>query len=91
MMALAQRVGLEHYSVGYNGLWVQFPVLGALKSVAIIGFVLWLFPAEVRPAPVATEIAPLTPEQRRTISCTGSNPAGSRWPRASPAFCRAWA
>jgi len=46
-------------------LWVQFPVLGALKSVAIIGFVLWLFPAEAKPAPGAREMAPLTPEQRR--------------------------
>ena len=31
-------------------LWVQFPVLGALKSLSIIAFVLWLFPAEARSA-----------------------------------------
>ncbi len=46
-------------------LWVQFPVLGALKSLAIIGFVLWLFPAEARSAPGVRVTEPLTPEQRR--------------------------
>ena len=111
VMALAQRVGFEHDSTGYNGLclatiiatyqcgttvlpanapnlvlagsaealyglqityaeylWVQFPVLGALKSVAIIAFVLRLFPASVRPAPASGEAAPLTPEQRRMVA-----------------------
>jgi len=108
VMALAQRVGFEHDSPGYNGLclativatyqcgttvlpanapnlvlagsaealygvqityaeylWVQFPVLGALKSAAIIGFVLWLFPATAKPLPVARMAEPLTPAQRR--------------------------
>ncbi|OGA26024.1 MAG: hypothetical protein A3I02_17080 [Betaproteobacteria bacterium RIFCSPLOWO2_02_FULL_67_26] len=46
-------------------LWVQFPVLGALKSFAIIAFVLWLFPAAARSAPGSGPAAPLTPEQRR--------------------------
>lgn len=46
-------------------LWVQFPVLGVLKSIAIIGFVLWLFPAEARPAPGNRVATPLTPGQRR--------------------------
>jgi anion transporter len=46
-------------------LWVQFPVLGALKSAAIIGFVLWLFPAQAKPLPVARTAEPLTPAQRR--------------------------
>ena len=46
-------------------LWVQFPVLGALKSLSIIAFVLWLFPAEARCAPGARMTEPLTPEQRR--------------------------
>jgi len=110
VMALAQRVGFEHDSSGYNGLclaaiiatyqcgttvlpanapnlvltgsaetlyglqityaeylWVQFPVLGALKSIAIIGFVLWLFPAHARPTPRPPEPAPLTPEQWRMV------------------------
>jgi anion transporter len=48
-------------------LWVQFPVLGALKSIAIIGFVLWLFPAVARSAPAARDAAPLSPEQRRMV------------------------
>jgi anion transporter len=111
VMALAQRVGFEHDSNGYNGLclativatyqcgttvlpanapnlvlagsaealyglhityaeylWVQFPVLGALKSIAIIAFVRWLFPAEARPAPAAAEAPPLTPEQWRMVA-----------------------
>ena len=46
-------------------LWVQFPVLGALKSAAIIGFVLWLFPATAKPLPVVQMAEPLTPAQRR--------------------------
>jgi anion transporter len=46
-------------------LWVQFPVLGALKSLSIIAFVLWLFPAEARSAPGPRVTEPLTPEQRR--------------------------
>jgi anion transporter len=46
-------------------LWIQFPVLGALKSLAIIVFVLWLFPATARSVPSALVIEPLTPEQRR--------------------------
>jgi len=49
-------------------LWVQFPVLGALKSLAIIAFVLWLFPAAARPASVAVARVPLTPEQRRMVA-----------------------
>jgi anion transporter len=49
-------------------LWVQFPVLGALKSILIIVFVLWLFPAEAKPAPAARTVAPLTPEQWRMVS-----------------------
>ncbi len=48
-------------------LWVQFPVLGALKSLAIIAFVLWLFPAQARSAPGVRAIEPLTPEQRRMV------------------------
>ena len=46
-------------------LWVQFPVLGLLKSAVIAVFVLWLFPAVARPAPGPRDTAPLTPEQRR--------------------------
>lgn len=46
-------------------LWVQFPVLGALKSILIIVFVLWLFPAEAKPVAVARAAAPLSPEQWR--------------------------
>ena len=49
-------------------LWVQFPVLGALKSIAIICFVLWLFPAQAKPAPGTANTEPLTPEQRRMIA-----------------------
>jgi anion transporter len=48
-------------------LWVQFPVLGALKSIAIIGFVRWLFPAVAKPAPISGEAAPFTAGQRRMI------------------------
>lgn len=108
VMALAQRVGFEHDSTGYNGLclativatyqcgtavlpanapnlvlagsaealygvqityaeylWVQFPVLGALKSAAIICFVLWLFPARAKALPIVQTAEPLTPAQRR--------------------------
>jgi len=111
VMALAQRVGFEHDTVGYNGLclaaiiatyqcgttilpanapnlvlagsaealyglqityaeylWFQFPVLGVLKSAAIIVFVLWLFPAESRPVPAEGKVEPLTPEQRRMVA-----------------------
>jgi di/tricarboxylate transporter len=46
-------------------LWVQFPVLGALKGVAIVAFVLWLFPAAARSAPKPRAPEALTPEQRR--------------------------
>jgi anion transporter len=47
-------------------LWVQFPVMGLLKGVAIAAFTCWLFPDVVRPAPKAPRAAaPLTPEQRR--------------------------
>jgi anion transporter len=46
-------------------LWVQFPVLGALKSLAIIVFVLWFFPAEARSSPGTRAAEPLTPEQWR--------------------------
>ena len=53
-------------------LWVQFPVLGALKSIAIIGFVLWLFPAVAKPAPVVRAAAPFTAEQRRMVVILGA-------------------
>jgi anion transporter len=47
-------------------LWLQFPVLGLAKSVAIIAFVLWLFPAVAQHAPRArVATPPLTPEQKR--------------------------
>ncbi len=46
-------------------LWVQFPVMGMLKGLAIIAFVCWLFRAEVRPVVVPHETPPLTPEQQR--------------------------
>ncbi len=49
-------------------LWVQFPVLGALKSLAIIGFVLWLFPAKARPLQGERVTVSLTPEQRRMVA-----------------------
>jgi anion transporter len=109
VIALAQRVGFERDSAGYNGLclaaivatfqsgtgvlpsivanmvlagsaetlygvqityaeylWAQFPVMGALKSLALVGLVLWLFPATARAQPAALEQPPLTAEQRRT-------------------------
>ena len=46
-------------------LWAQFPVLGLVKGVFIVAFVLWLFPASARLAPGARVATPLTPEQRR--------------------------
>jgi len=46
-------------------LWVQFPVLGALKSVAIIAIVLRLFPAQARSAARERPDAPMTAGQRR--------------------------
>ena len=46
-------------------LWVQFPMMGLVKGAAIIGFVLWLFPARLTPAPSARDATPLTPEQWR--------------------------
>ncbi len=109
--ALAERVGFERGSTGYNGLclaalvttyqsgtailtanapnlvlagsaealygvqityaeylWVQLPVLGVLKGVAIIAFVCWLFRAEVHPAQQADAPTPLTPEERRMVA-----------------------
>lgn len=106
--AVADRVGFERGSIGYNGiclaaimttyqcgtailpanapnlvfagaaetlygvhvvyaeyLWVQFPVLGILKGLAIFALVCWLFRAEVRPVGARPESAPLTPEQKR--------------------------
>jgi len=56
-----------HISYG-EYLRYQFPVLGALKSVAIIGFVLWLFPAVSQPVAATAKTEPLTPEQRRMIA-----------------------
>ena len=49
-------------------LWVQFPVLGALKSVSIIGFVLWLFPARAKALSIVRTAEPLTPVQRRMVA-----------------------
>jgi anion transporter len=46
-------------------LWSQFPVLGLVKGVVIVAFVLRLFPATARLAPAASVASPLTPEQRR--------------------------
>jgi anion transporter len=56
-----------HISYG-EYLRYQFPVLGALKSVAIIGFVLWLFPAVSQPLSATGKTEPLTPEQKRMIA-----------------------
>jgi anion transporter len=108
VMALAQRVGFEHGSSGYNGLclativatyqcgttvlpanapnlvlagsaealygieiryaeylWMHFPLLGLVKGVAIVAFVLWLFPAAARLKTEARVAPALTSEQRR--------------------------
>lgn len=46
-------------------LWVQFPVLGALKSIAIIAFTRWLFPAVARPVAGSRATPRFTPEQHR--------------------------
>lgn len=46
-------------------LWVQFPVMGVLKGIAIIIFICGLFRAEVRPMIARPEPPPVTPEQRR--------------------------
>ncbi|MCC7284543.1 MAG: anion permease [Burkholderiaceae bacterium] len=46
-------------------LWVQFPVLGALKCLVIVVFVLWLFPAEARAVVVEPARQAFTGEQRR--------------------------
>ena len=46
-------------------LWLQFPVMGILRGLSIIGFVCWLLRAEVRPAATPHEATPLTPVQRR--------------------------
>lgn len=46
-------------------LWLQFPVMGALKGIAIVVFICWLFRAEVGPAQGRTEFTPLTPEEQR--------------------------
>jgi anion transporter len=48
-------------------LWVQFPVLGLLKGSAIVGFVCWLFRAQIRPVESRRASQPLTPEQRRMM------------------------
>src|SRR5689334_11848684 len=46
----------------------QFPVLGLLKSAAIIGFVLWLFPAVSQPVAATGKSEPLSAEQKRMIA-----------------------
>jgi anion transporter len=46
-------------------LWTQFPVLGLVKSAAIIGFTLWLFPAKASAVAQPLRREPLTPAQRR--------------------------
>lgn len=56
-----------HISYG-EYLRYQFPVLGALKSIAIAGFVLWLFPAVSQPVAATGKSEPLTPEQKRMIA-----------------------
>jgi anion transporter len=56
-----------HISYG-EYLRYQFPVLGLLKSVAIAGFVLWLFPAVSQPVAATGKSEPLTPEQKRMIA-----------------------
>ncbi len=48
-------------------LWLQLPVMGLLKGSAIVGFVCWLFRAEVRPVAEQVEPNALTPEQRRMM------------------------
>jgi anion transporter len=56
-----------HISYG-EYLRYQFPVLGLLKSAAIIGFVLWLFPAVSQPLTATGKMESLTPEQKRMIA-----------------------
>lgn len=46
-------------------LWMQFPVMGVVKGVLIVGFVWWLFPATAQRAAQARELPPMTHEQRR--------------------------
>jgi anion transporter len=46
-------------------LWLQFPVMGLLKGMAIVVFICWLFRAEVRPAELSGDKTPLTPQERR--------------------------
>lgn len=47
-------------------LWLQFPVMGALKGVLIVVFICWLFRAELKPgSPVAAEPPALSPAERR--------------------------
>jgi anion transporter len=108
MSALAQRLGLERGSLGYDGvalavmmtsyqvgtaflpanapnlvlagaaetlygttfiygewLLVQFPVMGLLKALAIIGMIWWLFPAETRRVQAEPASKPLTAAERR--------------------------
>jgi anion transporter len=106
--ALAQRLGLERGSSGYEGvvlavimtnyqigttflpanapnlvlagaaetlygttfiygewLLVQFPVMGLLKALFIIGLIWWLFPAETRLVQDGPERTPMSAEERR--------------------------
>lgn len=46
-------------------LWLQFPVMGALKGIAIVVFICWLFRAEVKETQGGAASTPLTPEERR--------------------------
>jgi anion transporter len=46
-------------------LWTQFPVLGLLKCAAIVGFTLWLFPAQVSAVARGGKPERLTAAQRR--------------------------
>jgi anion transporter len=108
MSALAERLGLERGSLGYDGvalavmmtnyqvgtsflpanapnlvlagaaetlygatfiygewLLVQFPVMGILKALAIIGVIWWLFPAKTRAIEAAPARTPMTAHERR--------------------------
>ena len=59
---------LYHIQISYaEYLWVQLPVLGLLKGSAIVGFVCWLFRAEVRPVAGQEKLDPLTQQQRRMM------------------------
>ncbi|HCA27593.1 MAG TPA: sodium:sulfate symporter [Betaproteobacteria bacterium] len=68
MVLIGASETLYHFTPTYGSyLLLHFPVLGLLKSLVIVGLIVWLYPDRPRLAPpaAATAAAPLSWRQRR--------------------------